>query len=59
MNIDLSNRVVAVTGGSAGIGAGIAKMVAQCGAKVAVIARATKTTCKKLFLRLKRTVGRQ
>lgn len=39
MNIDLSNRVVAVTGGSQGIGAGIAKMVAQCGAKVAVIAR--------------------
>ena len=39
MNIDLSNRVVAVTGGSAGIGAAIAKMAAQCGAKVAVIAR--------------------
>lgn len=39
MNIDLSDRVVAVTGGSSGIGAGIAKTAAQCGAKVAVIAR--------------------
>lgn len=39
MNIDLSNRVVAVTGGSAGIGAAIAKMAARCGAKVAVMAR--------------------
>ncbi|HBJ37285.1 MAG TPA: 3-oxoacyl-[acyl-carrier-protein] reductase [Planctomycetaceae bacterium] len=39
MNIDLSNRVVAVTGGSSGIGAGIATLAAQCGAKVAVIAR--------------------
>lgn len=39
MNIDPSDRVVAVTGGSAGIGAAIAKMAAQCGAKVAVMAR--------------------
>lgn len=38
MNIDPSNRVVAVTGGSSGIGAAIAKMAAQCGARVAVIA---------------------
>lgn len=39
MNIDLSNRVVVVTGGSSGIGAGIAKLAAQCGASVAVMAR--------------------
>jgi NAD(P)-dependent dehydrogenase (short-subunit alcohol dehydrogenase family) len=39
MNIDLSRRVVAITGGSSGIGAGIAKTAAKCGAKVAVIAR--------------------
>lgn len=39
MNIDLSNRVIAVTGGSEGIGAGISILAAKCGAKVAVIAR--------------------
>jgi len=39
MKIELSNKVIAITGGSEGIGAGIAKLAAQCGAKVAVIAR--------------------
>jgi NAD(P)-dependent dehydrogenase (short-subunit alcohol dehydrogenase family) len=38
MNIDLSNRVV-VTGRSSSIGAVIAKMAAQCRARVAVTAR--------------------
>ncbi len=39
MNIDLSDRVIIVTGGSSGIGKGIAELSAACGAKVAIIAR--------------------
>tara|TARA_R110002073_G_scaffold75697_3_gene184586 strand:- start:4873 stop:5661 length:789 start_codon:yes stop_codon:yes gene_type:complete len=39
MNIELNDRVVVITGGSEGIGKGIAVEVAKCGAKVAVIAR--------------------
>ncbi|MCD0461477.1 SDR family oxidoreductase [Roseiconus lacunae] len=39
MNTTLTDRVVLVTGGSEGIGAGIAKSCAACGAKVAVLAR--------------------
>lgn len=36
-NFDFSNKTVAVTGASRGIGKGIAKAFSQCGAKVAVI----------------------
>ncbi len=39
MQIDLKDRVIVVTGGSEGIGQGIAKVVAKCGAKVAIISR--------------------
>ncbi|QEG39829.1 SDR family oxidoreductase [Roseimaritima ulvae] len=39
MNIDLTDRVVMVTGGSEGIGAAIAKCCAQCGAQVAILSR--------------------
>lgn len=39
MQIDLTDRVIVITGGSEGIGKGIAKVVAQCGAKVAIISR--------------------
>jgi len=39
MQIDLSNRVIVVTGGSEGIGAAIAKMAAAYGAKVAIFSR--------------------
>lgn len=39
MKIDLQDKVVVVTGGSEGIGAGIAKSVAGCGGKVAIISR--------------------
>lgn len=39
MNIDLADRVIIVTGGSEGIGEGIAKFSAKCGAKVAIMAR--------------------
>ncbi|OYP38823.1 SDR family oxidoreductase [Rhodopirellula sp. MGV] len=39
MKIDLSDEVILVTGGSEGIGAGIAKCCADCGARVAVLAR--------------------
>lgn len=37
--IELQDQVVIVTGGSEGIGAGIAKTVAACGAKVAILSR--------------------
>lgn len=39
MKVDLAGRVVAVTGGSEGIGAAIAKTAAECGARVAVLSR--------------------
>lgn len=39
MRIDLSGKVIVVTGGSEGIGLGIAKTVAACGASVAIISR--------------------
>ncbi len=39
MKIDLSNQVVIVTGGSEGIGAGIARLLAKCGARVSIVSR--------------------
>ncbi len=39
MKINLSNRVFVVTGGSEGIGKGIAMTLATCGAKVGIISR--------------------
>ncbi|TWT53816.1 Glucose 1-dehydrogenase 4 [Rubripirellula amarantea] len=39
MNIELNDRVVMVTGGSEGIGAGIAKGIATCGGKVLIVSR--------------------
>ncbi|TWT73124.1 SDR family oxidoreductase [Allorhodopirellula solitaria] len=39
MQIDLTDRVIIVTGGSGGIGKGIAMVAAQCGAKVAIVSR--------------------
>ncbi|MEZ6088487.1 MAG: SDR family NAD(P)-dependent oxidoreductase [Pirellulaceae bacterium] len=39
MKIELKDRVVVITGGSEGIGESIAKSVAACGSKVAIIAR--------------------
>ena len=39
MTQSLKDRSVAVTGGSKGIGKGIARVFAQAGAKVAIIAR--------------------
>jgi NAD(P)-dependent dehydrogenase (short-subunit alcohol dehydrogenase family) len=39
MTITLNDRVAIVTGGSEGIGAGISRLAAECGAKVAVIGR--------------------
>ncbi len=39
MNIDLTEKVIVITGGSSGIGEGIAKFTAACGAKVAIVAR--------------------
>lgn len=39
MKIDLSDQVIVVTGGSEGIGEGIARAAATCGANVAILAR--------------------
>ncbi len=39
MNIDLQDRIILVTGGSEGIGAGIAHGVADCGAAVVIVSR--------------------
>lgn len=39
MQLELKDRVIAVTGGSEGIGESIARVAARCGAKVVVIAR--------------------
>jgi len=39
MKIELNDRVIVITGGSEGIGKGIAKTVASCGGKVAIISR--------------------
>ncbi|EMI53006.1 SDR family oxidoreductase [Rhodopirellula sallentina] len=39
MNIDLSEQVILVTGGSSGIGKGIAVHAAKCGATVAIVSR--------------------
>jgi len=42
MNIDLSNKVAFVTGGSKGIGAGIVEVLTECGANVGFMARTEK-----------------
>ncbi len=39
MRISLANRVAWITGGSEGIGRGVALLAAECGAKVAVTGR--------------------
>ncbi len=39
MKIDLKDRVIVVTGGSEGIGLGIAEAITECGGKVAIISR--------------------
>ncbi len=58
LDIRLDNKVAVVTGGSSGIGFGCAEMLADCGARVAIIARnlerlneATKKIQQKGFVR--------